>query len=185
LAVEVDLWTTTTTHLDDDSPSNQWFCIYRRSAPIAKPTPCSYVADVEDHQEESGFFQPNAVYLSQRIHFILKPLLHNDKLFNLHRKVYKETMLEVITSNNDKALGSSNILQTLGVESVAKQEVSSVFDRLPLTRCNGHKFNQIISNWRALQMKQLQNEHYLPRTFISDVQRSKIEFKFVIKQLKM
>jgi hypothetical protein len=34
-------------------------------------------------------------------------------------------------------------------------------------------------------MKRLQNEHYLPCTFISDVQRSKIELKFVIKQLKM
>jgi hypothetical protein len=25
--------------------------------PIAKPIPCAHVADVEDHQEESGFFQ--------------------------------------------------------------------------------------------------------------------------------
>jgi hypothetical protein len=131
------------------------------------------------------FFQPNVVYLPETMNFILKPLLHNDELFNLHRKVLKETMLEVITSNNDEALGSSNLLQTLGVESVAKQEISRVFDRLPLTRCNEHKFNHIMSNWRALQMKWLRNEHYLPFTFISDVQRSKIELKFVIKKLKM
>jgi hypothetical protein len=57
----------------------------------------------------------------QPLLFILKPLLHNDTLFNLHHKVFKETMLEVITINSDKAWGSSDILQTLGVESVAKQ----------------------------------------------------------------
>jgi hypothetical protein len=82
------LATTTTTHLNDDSLSNQWFCIHRRLAPIAKPPPCSYVADVKDHQEEFRPFQPsNAVYLPETMNFILKPLLHNDELFNLHRKV--------------------------------------------------------------------------------------------------
>jgi hypothetical protein len=119
----VDLSATTTTHLDDDSPSDQWFCIHRQSASIAKPLPCSYFADVEDHQEESRFFfKPNVVYLPETMNFILKPLLHNDKLFNLHRKVLGETLLEVITSNNDAVLGSSNLLQTLDVESVAKQK---------------------------------------------------------------
>ena len=131
------------------------------------------------------FFEPNVVYLPETMNFILQPLLHNNKLFNLHRKVLKKNMLEVITSNNDEALDSSDLLQTLGVESVAKQEISRVFDRLPLTRCNEHKFNKIMSNWRALRMKRLRNEHYLSCTFISDVQRSKIELKFVIKQLKM
>jgi hypothetical protein len=68
---------------------------------------------------------PNVVYLLRTMNFILKPQLHNDEVFNLHRKVLKETMLEVVTSNNDEALGSSDILQTLCVESVAKQEISS------------------------------------------------------------
>jgi hypothetical protein len=47
--------TTTTTHLDDDSPSN--LCIHHQWAPIGKPKPCSYVADVKDHQEESWFLK--------------------------------------------------------------------------------------------------------------------------------
>jgi hypothetical protein len=93
------------------------------------------------------------------MNYILKLLIHNDELFNLHRKVLEETMFEVITSNNDEALGSSDLLQTLGVESMAKQEISRVFDRLPLTCCNEHKFNQIMSNWRALPMKRLRKEH--------------------------
>jgi hypothetical protein len=126
LAVEVDLSATTTTDLDNDSPSTQWFCIHWQSAPIGKPIPSSCVADVGDHQEDPGFFQPNVIYLPQAMNFILKPLLHKVKLFNLHCKVLKETMLEVTTSNNNKALGSCDILQTLGVKSVAKQEISSV-----------------------------------------------------------
>jgi hypothetical protein len=82
-------------------------------------------------------------------------------------------------------LGSSDILQTLGVESVAEQDISRFFDTLPLTRRNEHKFNQIMSNWRKLRMKRLPNEHHLTSTFTSDDQRSKIELKFIIKQLKM
>jgi hypothetical protein len=97
LTVEEDLLATTTTHLDNDNPSNQWFCIHRRLTPVAKPIPCAYVADVEDHQDEFEFFKPNVVYLPRTMNFILKPLLQNNKLFNLHRKVLKETMLEVIT----------------------------------------------------------------------------------------
>jgi hypothetical protein len=80
---------------------------------------------------------------------------------------------------------SSAILQTLGAELVAKQDISRVLDAVPLNRRNEHKFNKIMSNWRKFQMKQLRNEHYLPCTFIANVQRSKIELKFVIKQLKM
>jgi hypothetical protein len=114
--------------------------------------------DVKDHKEESVFFfQPHVVSLPQTMNFILKPLLHNAKLFRLYRKVLKETMLKVITSsnNNNKALASSDILQTLVVKYVAKEEISRVFDRLPLTCRNKHKFNQIMSNGRALQMKWL------------------------------
>ncbi len=55
-------------------------------------------------------------------------------------------MLEVIKSNNNEALGSSAILQTIGVEYVAKEEISRGFDSLPLTHRNEHKFNQIMSN---------------------------------------
>jgi hypothetical protein len=58
--------------------------------------------------------------------FILKPLLHNEELFNFHHQVLKESMLDTITSNDKDVLGSSAILQTLAVESVAKQETSRV-----------------------------------------------------------
>jgi hypothetical protein len=130
------------------------------------------------------FFQPNVMYLPRAMNFILKPLLHNEELFNLHRQVLKETMLEVMKSNNDEALSSSAMLQTLGVESVAKQEISRFLDT-PLTRRNENKFNKIMSNWRKLRMKRIRNEHYLPSSFTADVQRSKIELKFVIKQLRI
>jgi len=153
------------------------------------PLPSPYLVHMsrmsKTTKKNLDFFKPNVVYLPQTMNFILKPLLRNDELFNFHRKVLKETMLEVITSNNNEALGSSDILQTLGVESVAKQELSRLFATLPLTRRNEHKFNQIMSNWRKLRAKRLRNEHHLTSTFISDVQRSKIELKFVIKQLKM
>jgi hypothetical protein len=184
-AVEVDLSATTTTHLDDGGPSNQWFAFIVGRHPLSSPYLVHMPRMSKTTITNLDFFQPNAIYLPQKMNFILKPLLHNNKLFDLHGKVLKETMLEVFTSNNDKALGSSDILQTLGVESVAKQEISRVFDRSPLTRRNEHKFKQIMSTWRALRMKRLQNKHYLPCTFIYHVQRFKSGLKFVIKQLKM
>ena len=124
--------------------------------------------------------------------FILKPLLHNEELFNFHRQVLKESMLEAITSKDKDVLESSTILQTLAVESVAKQEISRVLfgtgesnSRAPLTRRNEHKFNKIMSSWRELRMKRLSDEHYLSNTFICDVKRSKIELKFIMKQEKV
>jgi hypothetical protein len=127
------------------------------------PLPSPYLVHMsrmwKTTKKNLDFFQPNVVYLPETMNYILKLLIHNDELFNLHRKVLEETMFEVITSNNDEALGSSDLLQTLGVESMAKQEISRVFDRLPLTCCNEHKFNQIMSNWRALPMKRLRKEH--------------------------
>jgi hypothetical protein len=55
-----------------------------------------------------------------------------------------------MTSNNDKALSSSAVLQTLGVESVANQEISRVLDTVPFTRRNERQFNKIMSNWRKV-----------------------------------
>jgi hypothetical protein len=153
------------------------------------PLPSPYLVHMsrmsKTTKKNLDFFKPNVIYLPRTMNFILKPLLHNDELFNLHRQVLKEAMLEVMTSNNYEALNSNAILQTLGVESVAKQEISRVLDAVPLTRHNEHKFNKIMSNWRELRMNRLRNEHYLPSTFIADVQRSKIELTFIIKQLKM
>jgi hypothetical protein len=97
------------------------------------------------------FFKPNVIYLPRTMNFILKLLLHDDKLLNLHRQVLKEAMLEAMTSNNDEALSRSAILQTLlGVESVVKQEIPRVLHAVPLTRRNDHKLNKIMSNWRKL-----------------------------------
>jgi hypothetical protein len=118
------------------------------------PLPSPYMVHMsrmfKTTKKNLDFFQPNVIYLLRTMNVILKPLLHNDKLFNLHRQVLKETMLEVVTSNNGEALRSSAMLQTIGVESVAKQEISRVFHAVPLTRRNEHKFKKIMSNWRKL-----------------------------------
>jgi hypothetical protein len=139
-------------------------------------------------KETLDYFKPNVIYTPRSMDFILKPLLHNEELFNFHRQVVKESMLEAITSNDKNVLESSTILQTLAVESVAKQETSRVLfgtGRVPLTRHNEHKFNRIMSKWRELRMKRLSDEHYLSNTFITDVKRSKIELKFIMKQEKV
>jgi hypothetical protein len=142
-------------------------------------------------KETLDYFKPNVIYTPRSMDFILKPLLHNAELFKLHRQVLKEAMLEAIISNDKDVLESGTVLQTLAVESVAKQETSRVLfgtgestSRAPLTRRNEHKFNKIMSNWRGLRTKRLSDEHYLSNTFISDVKRSKIELKFIMKQEK-
>jgi hypothetical protein len=143
-------------------------------------------------KETLDYFKPNVIYTPRSMDFILKPLLHNEELFNFHRQVLKESMLEAITRNDEDVLGSSTNLQTLAVESVAKQEISRVLfgagesaSRSPLTRRNEYKFNKIMSNWRVLRMKRLRDEHYLSNTLITDVKRSKIELKFIMKQEKV
>ncbi len=54
--VEAYFQETTTTNVDNDTPTKQRFCIHRRSAPISKPLPGTYVSYVEDHQEDCRFF---------------------------------------------------------------------------------------------------------------------------------
>jgi hypothetical protein len=101
-------------------------------------------------------------------------------------------MLEAITSNDKDVLGSSAIPHTLAVESVAKQDIARVLfgagesaGRAPFTRPKEHKFKKIMSIWRELQVKRLSDEHHLSNTFITDVNRSKIELKFIMKQQKV
>jgi hypothetical protein len=161
-----------------------------------RPFPNPYLVHMsrmsKTRRETLDYFEPNVIYAPRSMDFILKPLLHNEELFNFHRQVLKESMLEAITSNNKDVLGSSNILQTLAVESVAKQEIARVLfgttgestSRAPFTRLKEHKFKKIMSNWRELRMKRLSDEHYLSNTFISDVKRSKIELKFIMRQAK-
>jgi hypothetical protein len=57
LTVEEDFSATARTNLDNDHPFKQWFCIHRQSEPITKPVSGTYVLYVEDHTEESHFFQ--------------------------------------------------------------------------------------------------------------------------------
>jgi hypothetical protein len=103
------------------APLTNGFAFIVNRHPLPSPYLVHMLRMSKTTKKNPNFFQPNVVYLPETMNFILKPLLHNNKLFDLHRKVLIETMLEVITrSNNDKALGSSDILQTLGVESVAK-----------------------------------------------------------------
>jgi hypothetical protein len=68
------------------------------------PLPSPYLVHMsrmsKTTKKNLDFFKPNVVYLPQLMTFILKPLLHNDELFNLHPKVLKETMLEVITGSS-------------------------------------------------------------------------------------
>jgi hypothetical protein len=157
-----------------------------------QPFPNPYLVHLsrmsKTRKENLDYFKPNVIYTPRSMDFILKPLLHNEELFNFHRQVLKESMLEAITSNDKNVLESSNILQTLAVESVAKQEASRVLfgtGRAPLTRRNEHTLNNIMSKWREVRMKRLSDEHYLSNTFISDVKRSKIELKFIMKQEKV
>ena len=74
------------------------------------PLPSPYLVHMsrmsKTTKKNLDFFKPNVVYLPQTMNFILKPLLHNNELFNLHRQVLKEAMLEVMTSNNYEALNS-------------------------------------------------------------------------------
>ena len=162
-----------------------------------RPFPSPYLVHMsrmsKTRKETLDYFAPNVIYTPRSMDFILKPLLHNEELFNFHRQVLKESMLEAITSNDKDVLESCTILQTLAVESVAKQEITRVLfgtgestnSRAPFTRRNEHKFKKILSNWRELRLKRLSDEHYLTNTFISDVKRSKIELKFIMKQEKV
>jgi D-serine deaminase-like pyridoxal phosphate-dependent protein len=145
----------------------------------------TYVSYVQDHQEESRFFQAKGHLSATDDEFHPQAAATQRQIIQFTRpSPQRNHVRSHDPSNNDKALSSSAIIQTLGVESVVKQEIQRVLYAVPLTPRNDHKLNKIMSNWRKLQMKRLRNEHYLPSTFIDDVQRSKIELKFVIKQLK-
>jgi hypothetical protein len=78
------------------TPESNAFPFHCQAAPIAKAISGAYVLYVEDHQEESRFFKPNVMYLPRTMNCFLKPLLHNNELFNLHGQILKETMLEVM-----------------------------------------------------------------------------------------
>jgi hypothetical protein len=73
---------------------------------IRHPLPSPYLVHMsrmsKTTKKNLDFFNSNVMYLPGTMNFILKPLLHNDELFNLHCQVLKETMLEVITSKEQQ-----------------------------------------------------------------------------------
>jgi hypothetical protein len=139
-----------------------------------------------------NFYKPNVIFTPPKMNFIFKSILDNGPLFNIHLQGIKETMLEAIVSNNEDTLANGSILQTLGVESMVKQDIWSRLNSTgtgsttaPLTRRKGHLFDKTLSKWRELRTKRLRDEHHLHCSFLSDTKRSKSELKYVMKKFKI
>jgi hypothetical protein len=92
------------------TPSSNGFAFIINRHPLTSPSYLVHMSRMSKTTKKNlDFFKPNVILLPQTINFILKPLLHNEELFNLHRQVLKETMLEVMTSKNNEALSSSAV----------------------------------------------------------------------------
>jgi hypothetical protein len=138
-----------------------------------------------------NFYKPNVIFTPPKMNFIFKSILDNGRLFKIHHQVIKETMLAAIESIDEEALESVAILQTLGVESIVKQEILMVLNATPcgsgntitapLTRSKEHLFHETLSKWRKLRSKRLRDEQHLQCSFVSDTKRSKSELKHVMK----
>jgi hypothetical protein len=70
-----------------------------------------------------NFYKANVIFMPLKMNFIFRLILDNGPLFKMHLRVMKETTLEAIVSNNEDALANGSILQTLGVESMVKQDI--------------------------------------------------------------
>ncbi len=125
------------------------------------------------------------------MNFIFKSILDNKPLFKIHLQVIKEAMLEAIVTNNKDTLANGSILQTLGVESMVKQDIwirlnstSTGSTTAPLTRRKEHLFNEILSKWCELRTKRLRDQHHLHCSFLSDRNDRHIQFvhhrKFIL-----
>ena len=139
-----------------------------------------------------NFFKPNAIFTPPAMNFIFKSIVDNRRLFKNHHQVIKEAMLEAIQCPNQEALASVGSLQTLGIESIVKQEISKVLNatgsatiRAPITRRKELLFNETLSKWRKVRRKRLIDEQHLHCSFISDMKRSKSELKYVIDKFKI
>jgi hypothetical protein len=122
-----------------------------------------------------NFYKPNVIFTPPKMNFIFKSILDNGPLFKIHLQGIKEAMLEAIVSNNEDTLANGSILQTLGVESMVKQDIWSRLNSTgtgsttaPLTRRKGHLFDKTLSKWRELRTKRLRDEHHLHCSFLSD-----------------
>ncbi len=138
-----------------------------------------------------NFYEPNVIFTPPKMNFIFKLILDNGPLFKMHLQVIKETMLEAIVSNNEDTLANGSILQTLGVESMVKQDIwiqlnstGTGSTTAPLTRQKGHLFDETLSKWRELRTKRLRDQHHLHCSFLSDRNDRHIQFvhhrKFIL-----
>jgi hypothetical protein len=139
-----------------------------------------------------NFYKLNVVFAPPKMNFIFKSILDNGPLFKIHLQVIKETMLEAIGSNNEETLANGSILQTLGVESLVKQDILIQLNATgtgsttaPLTRQKEHLFNVTLTKWREFRTKRLRDEHHLHCSFLSDTKRSKSELNYVMRKLKI
>jgi hypothetical protein len=138
------------------------------------------------------FYKVNVVFAPPKMNFIVKSILDNGPLFKIHLEVIKETMLEAIESNKEETFANGSILQTIGVESLVKQDIlirlnatGTGSTTTPLTRQKEHLFNVTLTKWRELQTKRLRDEHHLHCSFLSDPKRSKSELNYVMRKFKI
>jgi hypothetical protein len=174
------------------APSSRDFAFIVNEDAFPNPMLVEISRWTKTEKKNVDFYMPNVIYPPTNMKFILKSVLDHHELFQNHRQAIKEAMVEAITSKNEDALGSSSALQNLGVESIIKQEISKVLftthndsTGLVFTRRKEHLFNEMLLGCRNLRRKRLRDEHYLRNTFLSDVQRSKSELKYVRKKLKI
>jgi hypothetical protein len=126
-----------------------------------------------------NFYKPNAIFTPPKMKFIFKSILDHGPLFKIHLQVIKETRLEAIESNHTETLVSGSIIQTLGVESLLKQDIlirlnatGTGSTKAPLTRLKEHLFDvTTLTKWRELRTKRLRDEHHLHCSFLSDTKR--------------
>ena len=176
-------------------PSNRDFAFIINQEPF----PRQYLVEISRRtktvKKNIDLYKPNVIFTPPTMNVILKSLLDNDELFNFHRQVVKKAMVEAITANNPAILESTAALQAVAVESVVKQEILKVLNATPstpinctrglLTRSKERQFRKIFSNWHELRTKRLRDEHYLSNTFITAIERSKCELKYIMKKLKI
>jgi hypothetical protein len=160
-----------------------------------KSFPSPYLVEMSQRRrikKNVTFYKLNVVFAPPKMNFIFKSILDNGPLFKMHLQVIRETMLEAIESNNEETLANGSILQTLGVESLVKQDIliglnatGTGSTTAPLTHQKEHLFNVTLTKWRELRTKRLRDEHHLHCSFLSDTKRSKSELNYAMRNLKI
>jgi hypothetical protein len=84
-------------------PKSNDFAFIVNRRPFPKPHLVHMSHMSRTRRETLDCFEPNVIHATLSMDFILKPLLHNEELFNFQRQVIKESMLEAITSNDKES----------------------------------------------------------------------------------